>query len=189
MYIKSWRYTKSRLGIGSALPLQAIGGKDATACEPSAGADCSDVINHGYLTAVWPFLLGVFLRYCRPRGLGNAFKNDGGDAPHISEGRPGATGPARLQKCIHITPARLHSGTQQSTPVCQVPEASGSTPEVAERLTDALPDVPGSCEAPGLGPRLFARTLNRIRIHQQINQTRLRQGALAVPGHPQDHQV
>ena len=52
----------------------------------------------GYLRAVWPDLLGAFLRSGRPRGPGKAFKNVGGEAPHILEGFPGPPGPARLQK-------------------------------------------------------------------------------------------
>ncbi len=47
-----------------------------------------------YLKAVWPDLLGVFLRSGRPRGPGKAFKNVGGFAPHSFEGSPGLPGPS-----------------------------------------------------------------------------------------------
>jgi hypothetical protein len=57
----------------------------------------------GYLKAVWPDLLGAFLRSGRPRGPGKALT-------HILEGLPGAGQTSKMQhpKC----PARLPSGYQ-----------------------------------------------------------------------------
>ncbi len=72
--------------------------------------------NTGYLRAVKPDFLGAFLRSCRPRGPGKAFKNVGGEAPHILQGLPGPPGPARPQK-----------RTPKIRPDClQVPSFNGS---------------------------------------------------------------
>ncbi len=56
----------------------------------------------GYLKAVWLDFLVSFLRSGRPRGPGKALQNVGGEAPHLFDGFPGPTGPARLRK---ITPS------------------------------------------------------------------------------------
>ncbi len=56
-------------------------------------ANCS-----GYLKAIWPDLLGAFLKSGRPRAPGKARKKVGGFAPQILAGRPGPRGPARPQK-------------------------------------------------------------------------------------------
>ncbi len=61
--------------------------------------------------------LGAFLRSSRPRGPGKAFKNVGGEAPHIYEGLPGLPGPARLQKCT-----RKSGQTAFRHPACRTPE-------------------------------------------------------------------
>ena len=93
----------------------------------------------GYLKAVWPFLLGAFLKSSRPRGPGKTFQNVGGFAPHLFEGVPGPPGPARLQKWTPNKPARMPSGTQ-------VPEATredrpGSRMRSASQCGPAHPKV------------------------------------------------
>ncbi len=56
------------------------------------------------------------MRSGRPRGLGKAFRNAGGEAPHLFEGFPGPPGPARPQKFTPKNLARLPSGTQVAAP-------------------------------------------------------------------------
>ncbi len=55
------------------------------------------VVIAGYLKAVWPDLLGAFLKSGRPRGPGKALKSVGGFAPHIFEGLPGPRGRSDLK--------------------------------------------------------------------------------------------
>ena len=78
--------------------------------------DCLQVPDEGlptgYLKAIWLDFWGAFLKSGRPRGPWKAFKNVGGDAPHLFEGLPGPPGLARPQKCTPTNPARLPSGTQ-----------------------------------------------------------------------------
>ncbi len=50
---------------------------------------------YGYLKAVWPHWWGACLKSGRPPGPRKAFKNVGGEAPHIFEGLPEPPGPAR----------------------------------------------------------------------------------------------
>ena len=46
----------------------------------------------GYLKAVWPNLLGAFLKSGRPRRPGKAFKNVGGEAATFLKASPGPRG-------------------------------------------------------------------------------------------------
>ncbi len=85
----------------------------------------------GYLKAIWPDLLGELLRSGRPRGPGKAFKNVGGEAPHLFEGFPRPPGPARIQKRTPTNPARLPSGTRFETrPAAQVMRPSAHDPQI-----------------------------------------------------------
>ncbi len=77
-----------------------------------------DIISQpaGYLKAVWPDLFWVrFLVWPTPKAR-ESQQNVGGEAPHIFEGFPGPTGPARPQKRTPTNPARLPSSTQISKP-------------------------------------------------------------------------
>ncbi len=53
-------------------------------------------IKAGCLKAVWPDLLGAFLRSGQPRRARESLQKCGGFAPHIFEGQPRAPGLARM---------------------------------------------------------------------------------------------
>ncbi len=88
--------------------------------------------------SLWaPDILGlVWPRSGRPRRPGKAFKNVGGEAPHIFEGFPGPPGPARPQQRI-----------QQIRPDClQVPSTWARRP-------------PGPALGPNLARAVFGALL------------------------------
>ncbi len=78
-------------------------------CSPGAPEIITGNFITGYLKAVWPEIVGCFLRSGRPRGPPKMWR---ASPPTFLKAFPGPPGPARPQKRTPKNPARLTSGTQ-----------------------------------------------------------------------------